>query len=166
MGAKEFTDEAERLRRRDRVVAVGTLVWGDAWQAPMAAALGLPRSRVAQWVLQTKDVKPVPARIMNALAVIARDKASDLRRRADALDALPNDEGAPPASGEPEAEPDASQESGPAAAQAADDEFDIDAFVERVCSEPRRDLGEIPRRVLHRVHSSFAGWVDVPMRTL
>lgn len=165
MGAKEFTTEEERKRRRKFVVAVGTNAWGDSWQAPMAVALGLPRSRVAQWILQTKDVKPVPARVVVALKVIARDKAAELRRRADALDALPDDEGAPPAQGEPNAEGDAPQDSGPAAASAAfEDDFDMDGFVAQVCSEPRRDLGEIPRQELHWVQSNVAGWVHTPMR--
>lgn len=169
MGAREFTDEAERKRRQDRVNAIGTLVWGNAWQAPMAKALDLPRSRVAQWVLQTKDVKPVPKRVMDALAVIARDAVADLRRRADALDALPDDEGAPPVEGEPNPEGDAPQESGPTASASAEefeDGFDMQGFLTQVGSEEPRDLGEMPKPKLYRVHSSFAGWGNVPMRHL
>ena len=142
MGTREFTTEDERKTRRERVERIGLLAFGGSWQTPLAAALGLPRARVAQWMLvpdETKvknlPAKPIPMWVMDALPAIAREAAARLRVNADELDALAAEDGAPPApQGEPDAEGEAPQESGPAAAEAAvandDDEFDLDAFVQ------------------------------------
>lgn len=147
MGAREFTDETERTRRRDHVRAVGEAAFGKRrnWHPDMAEAIKvatgreLGRARIAQWFLLTADAKPVPAWVMAALPEIAAAAAADLRERAGALDAeIAEMEagGAPPAQGEPDAPEEPPLESGPAAAAEAapyDDgtSFDLDALVER-----------------------------------
>lgn len=175
MGTREFTTETERQTRRDRVAKVGELAFGGSWQTPLAAALGLPRARVAQWMLVPDEAKernvpakPVPAWVMAALPAIARAGAARLRKAADELDALAAEDGAPPApQGEPQADGETPQESGPAAAEAADDdapEIDLDAFVTAVCSEPPRPLDALPGPELHWQHTSLTGWVRRPVR--
>jgi hypothetical protein len=143
MGTREFTDKAERQRRRDLVAAVGERVWGASWQTPLAEALAeatgrpLGRARVAQWMLAA-DPKPVPAWALDAVPAIARKGAARLRAAADELDALFGDEGAPPAAqGEPEADAEPTREAGPAASEAAaEGEVDMDALVALACSTP------------------------------
>lgn len=146
MGAREFTTETERTRRRDRVYRIGEAAFGAErnWHADMAKAIEVAtcrtigRSRIAQWFLTTADVKPVPLWVMEALPAIAAAAAADLRKRAGALDveiSEMEDGGAPPAQGEPDAPEEPTLESGPTAAAEAvyDDgsDFDMDALVER-----------------------------------
>lgn len=137
MGAREFTDGDERLRRMKLVGAVGSRVYGPMWQTPLAEAIAkatgrsFGRARVSQWFQETTP-KPVPMWAMDLLPGIAREGAARLRVAADELDAMFPEGGAPPeAQGEPEAG-DPPQESGPTAAAAEEAEFDLDAFVEQV----------------------------------
>lgn len=145
MGAREFTDDTERTRRRDHVRAVGEAAFGKRrnWHPDMAEAIKavtgreLGRARIAQWFPLTADAKPVPAWVMAALPEIAAAAAADLRERAIVLDAEVvnmEDGGTPPAQGEPDAPGEPPLESGPAAAAEAayDDgsDFDMDALVE------------------------------------
>lgn len=184
MGAREFTDEKERQTRRDRVEKIGKAIYGPLWQTQLAEALAkatgrpLGRARVAQWMLTEKPApvdptqkapeppKPVPAWVMVALPAIAREGAARLRRQANELDALAAEEGAPPgAQGEPEADGEPPQESGPDAAEAAgEEEFDLDALVTEVCSEPPRPLGALPGPRLTWQHTHLTGWVQRPSR--
>lgn len=147
MGAREFTTEGERKRRRDHVQAIGDAAFGKrrSWHPDMAEAIesatgrAIGRARIAQWFLTTADAKPVPAWVMASLPEIAAAAAADLRERAVALDAEVAEMesgGAPPAQGEPDAPGEPAQESGPAAAAKAapyDDgsDFDMDGFIER-----------------------------------
>lgn len=154
MGAREFTTEAERTRRRDHVRAVGDAAFGKRrnWHPDMAEAIKaitgreIGRARIAQWFLTTADMKPVPLWVMVALPEITAAAAADLRERAGALDAEiaeMEDEGNPPAQGEPDAPEEPVRESGPAAAEAAPDDgpaFDIDAPYRMI------DAGLVPRR--------------------
>ncbi len=150
MGAREFTDADERARRVRRVEALGRAIHGDSWHAPFAETLNeaigdtkLTRARVAQWMLTGAGAKPVPAWVAAALPALATRAAADLRAEADALDALfadDGDEGAPPASGEPEPEAEDDVPLDPAAAaarraamKAIDDAgFDYEGFVNSV----------------------------------
>lgn len=150
MGTREFTNQDERARRRELVRRIGDAAFGKqlgresgqgepktVWHAEFARAIeaatgrAIGRPRVAQWLLTTDDAKPVPSWVVDALPAIARAAAADLRRRAEELDALEAESGAPPAQGETDAPEELTQESGPAAAEAvpSDDEiaFDIDA---------------------------------------
>lgn len=171
MGTQTFAREDERLRRRDLVAAVGVRIFGQSWQTPLAEALSaasgrpLGRARISQWYLAGAAAKPVPEWVLEALPAIARNGAAHLRKAAAELDALFADEGAPPAQGEPEAEPAAPQESGPAVSALAEefeDGFDMSGFLEQVHSEPPRDLGEMPMPAPvppRRFYSSTIGWV-------
>lgn len=159
MGAREFTDEAERERRRDLVRRIGDAAFGarlgregedghkGVWHADFARAIeaatgrAIGRPRVTQWLISTADAKSVPKWVVEALPAIARAAAADLRERANRLDGLAVESGSPPEDrGEPEPEPEAAgeppQESGPAAAQAAEEEVDIDAFVRAYAHVP------------------------------
>lgn len=154
MGTREFTSRDERTRRRELVRRIGDAAFGrqlgrgsdegepkTVWHAEFARAIeaatgrAIGRPRVAQWLLAGDDAKPVPSWVVDALPAIAHAAAADLRRRAEELDALEAESGAPPAQGEPDAPEEPAQESGPAAAAALpyDDgsDFDMDAFVEK-----------------------------------
>lgn len=182
MGAREFTDEAERRRRRDLVRRIGDAAFGErsgTWHTDftkeIAKATGreIGRARVAQWLLETDAAKPVPAWVVDALPAIARSAAADLRVRAATLDAA-EDPGAPPgAQGEPdEADGEPPLESGPPAAEAApEDDFDLDGFMQQVMEAgPSGPLdGEeampVPPPVeTVRVWSNQVGWYDSPLR--
>jgi len=155
MGTREFTTAEERTRRRELVRRIGDAAFGKqlgrgsdegepktVWHAEFARAIevatgrAIGRPRVAQWLLAGPDAKPVPAWVVDALPAIARAAAADLRRRAEELDALEAESGAPPVQGEPEGHEEPALESGPtASAEDApyDDgsDFDVDALVER-----------------------------------
>ncbi|MGU3663929.1 hypothetical protein ACLBX9_07060 [Methylobacterium sp. A49B] len=198
MGTREFTDEAERRRRRDLVRRIGDAAFGakighkqeqggeadkdqprGTWHADFARAIGkatgreIGRARVAQWLLETETAKPVPLWVVDALPVIARAAAADLRTRADILDAVADDAGAPPgAQGEPEAEGEPPQESGPPAAEAAPEgDFDLDALVERVmeaglsgsieCEDAPSESAPVETMAVWSNHSS---WHRQPVR--
>lgn len=150
MGTREFTDEAERTRRRELVRRVGDAAFGrrigresdepghkGTWHADLARAIAqatgreIGRARVAQWLLTGDDAKPVPGWVVAALPSIVAAATAELRARADELDALAAEVGDPSApGGGPDAAGDPLGESGPAAAQAGainDDEIVFDA---------------------------------------
>lgn len=182
MGAREFTDEAERRRRRDLVRRIGDAAFGErsgTWHTDftkeIAKATGreIGRARVAQWLLETDAAKPVPAWVVDALPAIARSAAADLRARAATLDAAAEDAGAPPgAQGEPEADGEPPHESGPPAAEAAPDvEFDLDGFMDQVLEagpsgpiDGEEAMPVPPPVETTRAWSSHIGWYQAPVR--
>lgn len=178
MGAREFTDGDERLRRMEAVAAVGSRVYGPMWQTPLAEAISAAtgrsfgRARVSQWFQETTP-KPVPAWVLEILPAIAREGAARLRVAADELDAMFPAGGAPPgAQGEPEADGEPPQESGPPAAEASPDvEFDLDGFMDRVLEagpsgpiEGEEAMPVPPPVETTRAWSSHIGWYQAPVR--
>ncbi len=151
MGAREMTTPEERARRVRRVIAVGEGLHGDTWTGDLARTLNdalqgtgateLTRTRVAQWMLDGANAKPVPAWVDAALPELARKAREVLQERIARIDALfadEGDEGAPPASGEPEPEEDVPLDPAAAAARRAemkaidDAGFDYEGFLAAV----------------------------------
>lgn len=95
--------EAELTPRRDVLRAVGLALHGSTWIALLAVDLGrvaerqVLRGTVAQWDSLHRGV---PAWAWDALGLLAREGAANLRRRADDLDAAFPDT-VPPSSEEP-----------------------------------------------------------------
>jgi hypothetical protein len=141
--SRERLPPDERERRRVLLTAVGTLLYGEAWHKPLAAALVLAghdvqRQRILHWALapnpeaykdktSSDPSKPIPAWAVDALHRIAREGAARRRAEADALDRLVAG-GEPPAPID-ETPPTADAASGAASAFPPEDEPDPLALV-------------------------------------
>ncbi len=108
MGAREFTDGDERLRRMKLVGAVGSRVYGPMWQTPLAEAIakatgrsfGRPGSRSGS---RRRPPSPCPCGPWISCPG-SPERGRPAARGADELDAMFPEGGAPPeAQGEPEA---------------------------------------------------------------
>lgn len=168
---RERLTPEERARRQRLLMTVGAHLYGPSWQQALSNRLkafvesGVPRVRINQWA---NGSKPVPAWFLPVLADVARSGAAELRRRAEVFDRIaagedvpPSpDEGAPPAQGEPDTPEEPAQEPG-SAASSSEEDFDTEGFLERVLSEPPRDLGTMPAFVpeMHVAYSNVEGRV-------
>ena len=74
----------DQLRRRDLVMKFGLAAYGTRWQTPLAEALGRLRQQatapvqIAAWA---SGARPVPARVIEELAVLQIDASTDLLHR-------------------------------------------------------------------------------------
>lgn len=78
----------DQRRARERLVRMGDLAYGPAWQTPLAEALTkhLGRTVSAQQVSHWyKAVRPVPTGMLAPLAELALSLAPTLEQRADSL---------------------------------------------------------------------------------
>ncbi|MCJ2016488.1 helix-turn-helix domain-containing protein [Methylobacterium sp. E-065] len=84
----------DQLRRRELVLKFGLAAYGSRWQTPLAEALGRLRRQdtapvqIAAWV---SGARPVPARVIPELEILAIDAASDLADRLCRIRAWPGD---------------------------------------------------------------------------
>lgn len=85
---------ADQLRRRELVVRFGEAAYGPRWQTPLAEALGRLRRQdtapvqIAAWV---SGARPVPARVIPELEILAIDAAADLVDRLRRIRAWPGE---------------------------------------------------------------------------
>ncbi|MGU3282452.1 hypothetical protein [Methylobacterium mesophilicum] len=74
----------DQLRRRELVMRFGLAAYGTRWQTPLAEALGRLRQQatapvqIAAWA---SGARPVPARVIEELAVLQIDASTDLLHR-------------------------------------------------------------------------------------
>ncbi|KZC01390.1 hypothetical protein ABID82_004227 [Methylobacterium sp. PvP062] len=83
---RELVSDEERRRRRDMVVKVGRCLYGEAWQTPLARALSeaggrpMTQNRIAHWLHDGVQARPVPGWIMPALRAVAEARIEELLR--------------------------------------------------------------------------------------
>ena len=66
------------------LAAAGRLLYGDAWQMPLARALGVDRRTVGRWAAGSA---PIPGGVADEIAALRGPRAHELRAEARELEA-------------------------------------------------------------------------------
>lgn len=84
MPLRELVSDEERRRRRDMVVKVGRCLYGEQWQTPLARALSeaggrpMTQNRIAHWLHDGVQARPVPGWVMPALRAVSEARIEEL----------------------------------------------------------------------------------------